>query len=101
MRVLFVILGQNGSALPAIDADKNPPMGRVTRRRISKALFGSPHHSTSSLTSAYLTASIAPILIVVEMIILPRLGHRIGHGCMPRPRSSAARRSIAQIPNLI
>jgi hypothetical protein len=46
----------------------------------SKAFYATPHHSTSSVTSAYLPASIAPVFIVVAMILLPRLGHRIGHG---------------------
>ncbi len=70
MHVLFVILGQKGSAPPAITTMKNPPMGQVTCRRIFKGLqrYGSPHHSTSSLTSAFLTASIAPVFIVVAMI---------------------------------
>ena len=71
MCVLFVILAQNDSAPPAITTMKNPPMGQVTCRRIFKGLlrYGSPHHSTSSLrTSAFLTASIAPVFIVVAMI---------------------------------
>ena len=104
MRVLFVVLGQNGSAPPAITTMKNPPMGRMTRQSIFKGLLQvfTPFHFITNIRvpSRFYCACFS--CCSNDNVAEARASDWPWSACLGLgPRRAAAQRSIAQIPNLI
>ncbi len=104
MRVLFVILGQNGSAPLAITTIKNLTMGRVTCQSMFKGLLrvSKPIHFVSDIRVPPRFYCTCFFCRRTDNIAKARASDRPWSACLGLgPPQVAAQRSIVQIPNLI